>query len=160
MVSNCNFKQRLKGFISIWWSLFDCLHTSEIFILYWFYKFVCESSADNQATIKLLYIVETKLTSILSCSEGSNSLSWNSKYWISEMRHNFYTFIWESSVNKQQIQLRYNDVKNSTSIMIWCNGDKVVYWKIEKLHFYLKITFNAPPLKYHPQSSYQGSRSL
>ena len=90
----------MKGFISIWWSLLDDLYTIEIFTLYMFYKFVCVSSADNQATIKLLYNVETNLTSILSCSEGCNSLSWNSKYWISEIINwdiFFYTNTWKSS---------------------------------------------------------------
>ena len=61
-MSNCNFKQRLKGlFDDHFWLI---LYTSEIFTLNMFYKFVCESSADKQATNRLLYNVENNLTSI------------------------------------------------------------------------------------------------
>ena len=81
--------------------------------------------------INLLYNNVKNLTSILSCSEGIKSISSRKvqkalSVQDSRLLHIFYIFTWQSSANKQPINLLYKDVKNLISILNCYIGPKCV----------------------------------
>ena len=84
----------------------------------------------NKQLINLLYNDVKNITSILSFCIGPKCVSSNDDtklyFRVNYTFHFFYKSTFKSSADKQTINLRYNDVKNFTSILTFCIGPKCV----------------------------------